>query len=80
MHINRLCRLAWITCFAVAPVFAQTGSATVQGAVSDPTGAVVPNADVTLTQVDTSVAQKTKTNGAGLYVSLPRRSAPTRSP
>ncbi len=47
---------------------AQTGSATVEGAVTDPAGAVVPNADVILTHLETSVAQKTKTNGAGLYV------------
>src|SRR5437868_6659277 len=68
MLAKRSCFLALIACLAVAPVLAQTGSATVQGAVTDPTGAVVPNADVTLTGVATSVVQKTKTNGAGLYV------------
>src|SRR5579863_328118 len=60
--------LTCIACFGVAPVLAQTGSATVQGTVTDPTGAVIPGADVVLTQVSTSVAQKTKTNEAGLYV------------
>ena len=65
---TRLLCLAIATCLAVVPLMAQTGSATVQGAVTDPSGAVVPNADVILTQVDTSVAQKTKTNDAGLYV------------
>jgi hypothetical protein len=63
-----LCCLAFVLACAVTPAFAQTGSATVQGAVTDPTGAVLPGADVTLTQVDTAVAQKTKTNAAGLYV------------
>jgi hypothetical protein len=45
-----LCCLAFVLACAVTPAFAQTGSATVQGAVTDPTGAVVPGADVTLTE------------------------------
>ena len=60
--------LCLLSLLAAAPVFAQTGSATVQGVVKDPTGAVVPNADVTLTELQTAVTQKTKTNEAGLYV------------
>src|SRR5579872_108044 len=72
--IMRLLRLAIAVCFAAAPALAQTGSATVEGAVTDPAGAVVPNADVTLTHLETSVAQRTKTNGAGLYIFPPRRS------
>src|SRR4051794_21954002 len=60
--------LALLLWLAAAPSFAQTGSAAVQGAVTDASGAVVPNADVTLTKQDTSVTQKTKTNGSGLYV------------
>jgi len=63
-----LCRWTFIACFAVAPVFGQTGSATVQGTVSDPTGAVVPGAEVTMIQVATSIAQKTKTNEVGFYL------------
>src|SRR5216684_2042097 len=68
MQSNRLVRLALVACVTVAPALAQTGSATVQGAVTDTTGAVVPGADVALTQTATSVVQRTKTNGAGLYV------------
>ena len=68
MYQMPLTRLALVFCFAVSTAFAQTGSATVQGAVTDPTGAVVPGADVTLTQVATAVAQRTKTNAAGLFV------------
>jgi len=68
MQSNTLLRLALVACLAVVPALAQTGSATVEGSVTDPTGAVVPNADVTLTQVATSVAQRTKTNAAGLFV------------
>jgi hypothetical protein len=68
MQSRRLLRLVLFACFAITPALAQTGSATVEGSVTDPTGAVVPNADVTLTQVATSVAQRTKTNAAGLFV------------
>src|SRR5260370_29935000 len=47
---------------------AQNESATLSGRVSDPTGAAVVGAEVVLTNVDTNVEQRTKTNSAGLYV------------
>src|SRR6266702_6728981 len=47
---------------------AQNESATLSGRVSDPTGAAVVGAEVVLTNVDTNVEQRTKTNTAGLYV------------
>src|SRR5215467_11493787 len=68
MYRASWCGLFFLAISSVAPLAAQTGSATVQGAVTDPTGAVVPNAEVTLTQTTTAVAQRTKTNAAGLYV------------
>jgi hypothetical protein len=68
MLITRLYVLGLVLVLAAAPLFAQTGSATVQGAVTDTTGAVLAGADVTLTHTQTAVVQKTKTNGAGLYV------------
>src|SRR5581483_1941987 len=68
MPIFRGVCLALLLCLGVVPAFAQTGSAPVQGAVRDATGAVVPNAEVVLTKTDTAVVQKTKTNEAGLYV------------
>ena len=49
---------------------AQQASANVNGVVSDPTGAAVPNAEVSLTNVDTSVARSTRTNSDGAYVFL----------
>jgi len=68
MQRSSLWRWVLMGFLAVAPALAQTGSATVEGSVTDPTGAVVPNADVMLTQVNTAVAQRTKTNAAGLFV------------
>jgi hypothetical protein len=43
------------------------GSASVQGTVSDPTGAAVPNATVTLRQTATGVARVTTSDGQGVY-------------
>ncbi len=37
------------------------------GVVTDSTGAVIPNADVTLTDVDTGLVLKSKSNGSGNY-------------
>src|SRR5713101_3603556 len=47
---------------------AQNESATLSGRVSDPTGAAVVSAEVVLTNIDTNVEERTKTNSAGLYV------------
>src|SRR5258708_12803555 len=46
---------------------AQTITGSVNGTVTDPTGAVVPNAKVTATNVDTGIATATTTNGDGIY-------------
>lgn len=46
---------------------AQTGNASLQGAVRDPSGAMVAGAGVTLEQTATGRQYKTKTTGAGLY-------------
>ena len=42
-------------------------TSTITGAVTDPSGAVVPNAAVTVTQLETGVKQDTVTNSAGLF-------------
>ncbi len=44
------------------------GTGTIQGTVSDPTGAVVANANVALTEAATTVKREAKTDKAGLYV------------
>src|SRR5688572_26477446 len=45
----------------------QTSRGTVSGTVTDPTGAVIAGADVTLTSAATKLNRTTKTNGEGLY-------------
>jgi len=65
-----LCALVF--CFAfllfAAKANAQTaGSGTIQGMVTDSTGAVIPNASVSLTETSTNITLKTKTSSAGNY-------------
>lgn len=44
------------------------GTGNIQGTVTDSTGAVVPNASVTLTNMATQVKRNTQTNSTGAYV------------
>ena len=43
-------------------------NATITGSVTDPTGAVVPNVAITLTNVSTGQARETASNSSGIYV------------
>jgi Carboxypeptidase regulatory-like domain len=53
------------------PVFAQGTSGSLTGQVSDPTGAVVPGATVTLTNLGTNYTQTEKADSAGIYFLRP---------
>ncbi len=59
--------LALISVLTVALSAQSITSGDVTGTVTDPTGASIPGADVTLTNVDTAASQKTTTNGDGSY-------------
>ncbi|MBV9082927.1 MAG: TonB-dependent receptor, partial [Acidobacteriaceae bacterium] len=47
--------------------FAQSGSATLEGTVTDPTGSVVPNATVTITSEETGTERQVTSNQSGIY-------------
>ena len=49
-------------------MFAQTETGQITGTLQDPTGAVVPNATVTATNIATGAQRSTASNTAGLYV------------
>ena len=49
----------------------QTDQGTITGVVQDPSGAVIGNANVTLTNVDEGQVLKSRTDGAGVYVFSP---------
>ena len=48
--------------------FAQSDNATVSGVVTDPTGAVIPNAKVVIKNQSTGLTRETATNESGIYV------------
>jgi hypothetical protein len=58
-------------CLLLALVFTSVAQAqfrsAIEGAVTDPSGGIVPEAQVTLVNVDTGVSQTAKTNSAGYY-------------
>jgi len=51
----------------VGVAWPQASTSTVRGTVRDSSNAVVPEANVTLTNTATNVARSTKTNGVGIY-------------
>jgi hypothetical protein len=57
-------------CLSAAPptVFGQSDRGTVRGTITDPTGAVVSNARVVITGVETGETREVTTNNEGIYV------------
>ncbi len=68
-------RWMFLSIFLVAladrPLFGQMDQGTITGTVQDDTGAVVPNAQVTLTSVDTGLVLETRTDKSGMYTFSP---------
>jgi hypothetical protein len=68
---SRSLLLGWLTLLLGLSMLATTGwsqdNATVTGSVLDSSGAVVPNATLTLTNPSTGQARATVSNGAGIY-------------
>ena len=65
-------RVAWLAvllfCLSVSPMFAQiAGTGSIQGRVVDPTGAVLPNANVTIIEGATQIKHTVESDGSGLY-------------
>src|SRR5690242_462028 len=59
--------LALSMALLAAPVLAQSDRGSVTGSVTDPSGAVIPNAKVTATNLDTGEVRETTTSGEGSY-------------
>jgi hypothetical protein len=53
--------------FVVSPNYAQVPTGALAGAVTDATGAVVPNAKVTLTNKETGATRTVESNSEGFY-------------
>jgi hypothetical protein len=66
MHKQIACFMGLILCAATAGA-QESGSATINGTVTDPSGALVSGAKITATQTDTRAQRTTQTSSAGLY-------------
>src|SRR5512133_3837937 len=70
-------RLSWCVLFTLAiscgTAFAQRDAGAIVGTVHDNTGALVPDAQVTVTDVDKGTKTVVKTNTSGEYVASPLR-------
>jgi Carboxypeptidase regulatory-like domain/TonB dependent receptor len=62
-----VCALAFFLLFSAAGLRAQTTNGSIQGTVTDPSGAPVGGASVTARNLDTSLTVATVTSDAGLY-------------
>ena len=71
--LSRACRVLTMVLLAAAAVCAigQGTSASLTGAVTDPTGAALPGATITATNIDTNFTQTVKSNAIGLYLLKP---------
>src|SRR5579871_5570255 len=67
----QLGRIAVAICLLSAAVSAQTTTGSIVGTVTDTSGAAVANAAVTITNLDTGIANKTTTSSTGDYVVTP---------
>ncbi len=69
--ISKLCKVFFLFLFCIfftAAALAQNANSSVRGTVADVSGAVVPNATVTLTNVGTTQQLTATTNAQGFYI------------
>ena len=68
MNLHRLLWAVVLTVVACIPgAFSQTVTGSIAGEITDPTGAVVPGAQVVAQNLDTGVNSPTRTNSVGFY-------------
>ncbi len=66
-RLREMCALLALMAVSCFVAYSQAVSGTVLGTVTDSSGAVVPNAKVTLTEVNTGIVHNAQTNGSGNY-------------
>jgi Carboxypeptidase regulatory-like domain/TonB-dependent Receptor Plug Domain/TonB dependent receptor len=60
--------LGLLFCIFAGHALAQTTTGSISGTVTDATGSVVPNATITVTNVQTSISQSVQSNASGNYI------------
>jgi hypothetical protein len=67
-------RLLWVSTLLIsafvsaAAAQSQLGTGAISGTLQDPSGAIVPDADVTITQAETGLTRQVRTNDAGQFL------------
>ena len=69
LGLASLCAVLFLT----GTAYAQQDAGAITGVIQDKSGAVIPGADVTLTNTDTGLVLKAKSNGSGIYTFSPIR-------
>src|SRR5438093_8387593 len=64
---QRLYLAAFLALMVSVPAYAQKITGTIRGTVTDPTGAVIPGAKVTVKNEDTGLTRSANTTSAGIY-------------
>ena len=64
---GRSVSLVLLLVFAVTVTWSQTSTTSLRGTILDPKGAVIPGAEVTITNPSTGFSRTTKTDGQGTY-------------
>src|SRR6266516_4421486 len=67
-RISTLCTAALLICVVASPLAAQVDRASLDGAVTDPTGARVPGVKVEASSAENGKQREVMTNNAGIYV------------
>src|SRR5438128_969942 len=67
-RIMAAARTAFFLCLSCSPLLAQVTSGTIFGSVKDPSGAVVPNASITVRAPDIGVTRTTTSSASGDFV------------
>jgi Carboxypeptidase regulatory-like domain len=66
-EIRRILSLAFVSASLTAAAFAQSATGTLEGTVTDPSGAAISGAHLHVTAETTGVTRDVTTNGSGLY-------------
>jgi hypothetical protein len=67
-HLRSLLLIVVFALLSNVALFAQRDLGTITGTITDPQGAAVPNAKVTITEVSTGLNYEVQTNGDGAYI------------
>ena len=64
-HKNRVWIIALVLAFIATPLMAQKITGAISGVISDPGGAVVPQATITITNTETGLVRSVTSNEMG---------------